>query len=179
MVSAPGEIRQKPTPSGSRPTTNGRPPFALVPLLPGGGPALQALRAGEIEPQDFAVLDALRQAFEWKGGRCWAEWVDLATATGMPEELVKPATERLMQAQLLAVGRDADYRRWWFWVLHPSLVSDGRTTQQAERMRWAQWEQLLAAGDRPDAPVTGTRPRRLRELARERAAKQAARAAFV
>ena len=171
---APGEIRQKPSPSGSRPTTNGRPPFALVPLLPGGGPALQALRTGEIEPHDFAVLDALRQSFEWKGGRCWAEWPDLAAATGMPEESVRSATERLMQAQLLAVGRDADRPRWWFWVLHPWLVSDGRTTQQAERMRWAQWEQLLAAGGRPDDRVSGTRRRRLGELSREQAARAAA-----
>ena len=176
MVSAQGEIRQKPTPSGSRPTANGRPPFALVPLLPDGGPLLVALRQGLIDASDLAVVWATLQSFEWKGGRCWAEWPDLAAATGMPEESVRSATERLMQAQLLAVGRDADYRRWWFWVLHPCLVSDGRTTQQVERMRWAQWEQLLAAGARPDDPVTGTRPRRLRELARERAAKAAAKA---
>ena len=174
MARPQGEIRHKPAPSSSRPTTNGRPPFALVPLLPGGGPALQALRAGEIEPQDFAVLEALRQAFEWKGGRCWAEWVDLVNATGMPEETVKPAAERLMQAQLLAVGRHSEQPSWRFWALHPDLASGGRTAQQAERMRWAQWEQLLAAGARPDDPVPGYRPRRAREWAREQAARAAA-----
>jgi hypothetical protein len=176
MVRAQGEIRQKPSPSGSRPTTNGRPPFALVPLLPGGGPLLEALRQGLIEPSDVAVVLAILQSFEWKGGRCWAEWPDLAAATGMPESVVMAATDRLQTAELLAVGRDADRPVWWFWVLHPLAVSDGRTAQQAERFRHAQWEQLLAAGARPDDRVSGTRPRLLRQLAREREAK-AARAA--
>ncbi|MCP9911625.1 hypothetical protein KBZ15_17195 [Cyanobium sp. BA20m-p-22] len=145
-------------------------------MLPDGGPLLVALRHGQIEAGDVAVVLAILGAFEWKGGRCWAEWPDLAAATGMAEAAVMAATDRLQAAELLAVGRDADRPAWWFWVLHPLVVSDGRTTQQAERMRWAQWQQLLAGGVRPDDTVTGTRPRRLRELAREREAKAAAKA---
>ena len=172
----PGEIRQKPSPSAHRPTKNGRSPFALVPLLPDGGPLLVALRQGQIEAGDVAVVLAILGAFEWKGGRCWAEWPDLAAATGMAEAAVMAAADRLQAAELLAVGRDADRPAWWFWVLHPLVVSDGRTTQQAERMRWAQWQQLLAGGARPGDRVSGTRRRRLGELAREREAKAAAKA---
>lgn len=177
MTCLPGEIRQKPTPSASRPTTNGRPPFALVTLLPDGGPLLSALRQGLVEASDAALVIALQQRFEWRACRCWADWSDLAASTGMPEEAVRAAAERLMQAKLLAVGRHSENPSWAYWAVHPDLASDGRTTELAERRRWAQWAELLAAGARMDDRVSGSRLRYLKQLARKREQKAAARAA--
>jgi hypothetical protein len=138
---------------------------------------MAALRQGLIEPADLAVLLAIVQSFEFMGRRCWAEWSDLVQLTGLQEEAVRASAGRLLAAELVACGRDADRPSWWHWKLSPLLVTDCRGTRQAEARRWAEWRQLLAAGCRPDDRVSGTRLRFLRQKAREREQKAAARAA--
>jgi len=146
-----------------------------APLLPGGGPAMAALREGVIEPVDLATLLAIAQSFEFvSGGRCWASWEDLQLLTGLSEAQVRESADRLLAAQLVACNRDRDFVRWWYWRLHPQLFTDCRTTRQADARRWAEWREALASGCRPDDRVSGTRPRFLRQKAREREQLEAA-----
>jgi hypothetical protein len=135
---------------------------------------MAALREGQIEPADLAVLLAIVQSFEFMGRRSWAEWSDLVQLTGLPEEAARAAAGRLLAAELVACGRDADRPSWWHWKLSPLLVTDCRGTRQADARVWAEWRELVASGARPDDRVSGTRLRALRQRAREREQLEAA-----
>ena len=156
-----------PTPSGQRPTRNGRPFFVALQLLPDGGPLLVALRQGLIEPGDVAVVLAIAQGFEWISRRYWATIPALAAAVGFKESQVMAAADRLLAAELVAYGWDRERPWLGFWRINPQLLSSGRATLQNERLHRTEWAELLDAGSRPDDRSGGTRPRRLRELARE------------
>ena len=160
----------KPKPSSQGAWVNGRQPWATVPLFGDGGPLLAALRQGLVEPQDFAVLEGLRQHLEWRAERIWASLQDLSEMTGLPEPLVVESIAHLMAAGLLVYNRHPTHPVGYF-VMSPALQTNGQGGAHSARFRHAQWVEALASDLKPGDRISGTRPRRLRELARERAAK--------
>jgi len=138
-----------------------------------------ALRDGLIEHADLAVLQGIALHLEWISGRCWCSVEELADAAVLPLGQVEAAAARLLAAQLVAIGQDRDLPRMWFWRVHPLVAAHGRPGRD-DQMIWGQWRDAVANGlhaiPRP-GDLSGYRPRRLRELAREKAARAAALAA--
>jgi hypothetical protein len=100
--------------------------FAMLPLAP-GGPVLQALRAGSIEPEDLATLWALIAHLNWRSGRYWGDAAALATAMGQSTpEAVELALGRLRQAGLVACGRCRRRpAQRGYWCVLPAICTTG------------------------------------------------------
>lgn len=139
----PGEARDRPLPSFTRPTKDGLAPHVRIYLLGvEDDPLLVAMRARRIEPVDVLTWQAVVQHIEFRAARCWIEVAELAELTCMTPPQVEASLTRLLAAELLAVHRDAEHPAWWFFVVSPSQVGSGRL--DAQRKAWAQWQEALA-----------------------------------
>lgn len=171
MVRPAGEPRQIPTPSHTKLTPDGLPLYARLPLIrPSVSPVVAALKDGLIEHADLAVLQGIALHLEWISGRCWCSLAQLAEAAVLPLAQTEAAACRLLAAQLVAIGQDRDLPKMWFWRVHPLVAAHGRPGRD-ERLIWGAWAEALGNGwQRPpaDGELSGTRRRRLAELARER-----------
>lgn len=181
MARVPGEPRDRPSPSHTKVGPDGQHLWARLPLVPPSeSPALAALRRGEIEHADLAVLQGIALSLEWVAGRCWVSVPELAEIAVMPVCQVEAAAARLLQAQVVAIGQDRDIPSLWFWKLNPMHAAHGGPGR-GEQACWAGWFEAVANGwQRPPRPgeLGGTRPRQKLELARARAAREQVRAAM-
>lgn len=143
MARVPGEPRDRPLPSFTRPTKDGLPPHVRIYLLGvEEDPLLVAMRARAIQPEDVLVWQLVVAHIEFRAARCWVEVAELAALTCMPQPQVEESLARLLAAELLAVHRDAEHPAWWFFTVSPSQVGSGRL--DAQRRAWAQWQEALA-----------------------------------
>ena len=108
-------------------------PFATVLLMGADSLALEALRAGAIEPADMAVLWTVGQFLCWRSGRCKASSAELAKAMGRTSEQVHQALGRLVAAGLAIEGTDGR-RGYHYLALHPLICSTGGPHRR--RLQW-------------------------------------------
>jgi hypothetical protein len=116
-------------------------PFATVLITGSGNLALEALRAGAIEPADMALLWTIKQFLCWRSGRCKASTAELAKATASTREQVHQALGRLVAAGLVIEGTDSR-RNFHFLAVHPLLCTTGGAHRR--RLQWLQFHRHAA-----------------------------------
>jgi hypothetical protein len=120
-------------------------PFATVLLMGADSLALEALRAGAIEPADMAVLWSVGQFLCWRSGRCKASTAELALAMGSTRKQAEQGLARLAAANLLIEGTDRR-RGYQYLALHPLLCTTG-----GPHRRRRQWLAFHGHAVDPDA----------------------------
>ncbi|NDC36415.1 MAG: hypothetical protein EBZ51_13845 [Synechococcaceae bacterium WB9_2_112] len=105
--------------------------------------ALEALKAKQLQPADFAVLMAVMSAINHKTGMVEVTLTELGRAIGMPQWRVSVSIKRLRLQQLVATGYDsASGKR--FLMVNPYLCGRRDDTKRFG-LRWARFKELMSS----------------------------------
>ncbi len=116
--------------------------FAMVPLG-SDGPALDALKAGELQARDFSVLWALLMHMNWRNGRAEVSAAELAASLGHDRaDHTLQSLARLRRAGVIARSVSMGDRSRRFYCFHPEVALSG-----GPRRRFMQMESFFDAAE--------------------------------